>query len=77
MDDSSTAKAFVFYDYTREYAVGAELTTSITVAGTGAGGNVGASVSQSVATQDSATITFANSTFTSSYSGSVLLPRRA
>ena len=64
LDDSSTAKAFVFYDYTREYAVGAELTTSITVAGTGAGGNVGASVSQSVATQDSATITFANSTFT-------------
>lgn len=62
LNDSSTAKAFVFYDHTRDYVVGDELTTSITVAGVGAGGNVGAA--SSIATQDSATITFAGSTFT-------------
>lgn len=64
LSDSSTAKAFVFYDHTRDYVVGDELTTSITVAGVGVGGNVGASAASSVATQDSATITFAGSTFT-------------
>lgn len=36
LDDSANAKVFLYYDHTRDYAVGAEIATSITISGVGA-----------------------------------------
>jgi len=39
LDDSEDAKVFLYYDHTRDYAVGAEIGTSITIADVGANGS--------------------------------------
>jgi hypothetical protein len=49
LDDSANAKAYLFYEYTREYAIGAELDTNIVISGVG--------TASGDATQDSANFT--------------------
>jgi hypothetical protein len=56
LDDGANAKVFVYYDHTRDYAVGGEIGTSIEIA------NVGISASSSV--QDSANFILTGTTFT-------------
>jgi len=56
LDDGANAKVFVYYDHTRDYAVGNEIATSIEIA------NVGISASSSV--QDSANFILTGTTFT-------------
>jgi len=56
LDDSANAKAYLFYEYTREYAIGDEITTNIVIS------DVGTSATDTQ--QDSAKFAFGGSTFT-------------